>query len=258
MAMEDLDARQAYIKTLTKYGVIGLAAAATAPIAIWMVNGIIAWSACALAFLVVANFAPAVGDWFANKRIQAIKAVAEANPIETMQNLFVEKQRELQDADTKIVAFETEIGNFDTQAADFRRQYPDEAPQYIEMSSKMHDALAGMKAQQTEARNELDSFRMKIVKAQAIYRMSLAASRVTKLSQSAQSEVYGQIKEQVAFDAVRTSLNQAFANLNLAVERRRDAAAIRVEKPTPAALPAAPAAGADVPRRALDASVRRS
>jgi hypothetical protein len=35
--------------------------------------------------------------------------------------------------------------------------------------------------------------------------------------------VFAKIKEQVAFDAVRTQLNRSFANLNLALERRADA-----------------------------------
>jgi len=53
----------------------------------------------------------------------------------------------------------------------------------------------------------------------------LAAQKVVKMSKSAEAQVFAKIKEQVAFDAVRTQLNRSFANLNLALERREDARA---------------------------------
>jgi len=87
----------------------------------------------------------------------------------------------------------------------------------------MHEALAGMKTEQSAARAQLNDFERKIAKAKAIYKMSVAAQNVVKLSRSAEAEVFAKIKEQVAFDAVRSQLNRSFANLNLALERRADA-----------------------------------
>ena len=86
----------------------------------------------------------------------------------------------------------------------------------------MRTALDDMKKQQVIARDALTKFSLKIKEAEAIYKMSLAAQKVVKLSKSAEAQVFAQIKEQVAFDAVRTQLNRSFAELNRAVERRSE------------------------------------
>jgi hypothetical protein len=235
--MVDPEVRRQEIQKYAKYAIIGLAAAVTAPIAFWVVEGLIAWAACGLAFLVIANFAPAIGQWFANKRIAALIAAINANPIETMLTLYAEKTQELHTADQNIAAFETEVGNFDDQVDTFKQQYPADAPQYVAIDSKMHEALDFMKEQQSDARTALAEFKTRIARAQSIYKMALAAAKVTQLSGSAQDAVYNDIKEKVAFDAVRTSLNGAFANLNLAIDRQRDARVIAAHQAGAAGVP---------------------
>lgn len=150
-------------------------------------------------------------------------AEVQANPIETMRNLWIEKDSELKGADQRIVDFETEVGTFRDQVSDFSNQYPDEAPKYQELQRKMEESLQTMKEEQSNARGELKAFNEKIKRAEAIYKMSLAAQNVVRLSGSAEAAVFAEIKEKVAFDSVRSQLNRAFANLNLALERRQDA-----------------------------------
>lgn len=240
MTIVDLDARRENVTKWAKYSLIAIGAALSAPLAFLALEGLVAWGAFALVLFLLVNFAPVFATWVANKHIQALVAAVEANPIETMQNLFAEKSQDLADADRNITSFDTEIRNFDDQVDTFKQQYLEEAPTYVELSTKMHDALAGMKIQQTEARKELAKFQQQIAKAQAIYRMSLAASKVVQLSKSAEAQVFAKIKEQVAFDTVRTSLNQAFANLDLALERRNDSKAFTMTPPKELAAPPLP------------------
>lgn len=238
MSVIDMDAKRDQLVKVAKWVTLGVGAAVAGPIAYLALQGVVAIAAFVGVTFVIWNFAPVVATYVANKRIQALVAAVEANPIETMQNLFIEKSKDLSTADGNIRDFDTEIRNFDDQVDTFKKDYPEEAPTYVELSKKMHGALESMKVQQRVAREELAHFEQQITKAKAIYRMSMAASKVVKLSKSAEAQVFAHIKEQVAFDAVRTSLNQAFANLDMALERRKDAVAAPAPKQLPPAAEA--------------------
>lgn len=219
----DDEVRRQRLATVAKWG-IGLAGAVViSPFVFLAVKGIVGLAIAVAVGMTVIQLAPVFSMKLANWKMKLIIGEAEKNPIETMQNLFVEKSEELQRADQNIVDFETEIGNFDDQLQVFKQQYPAEAETHQTLSERMHEALVEMKREQSAARRELQNFEQQIRKAKAIYKMALAAQKVVKLSRSAEAQVFAQIKEQVAFDAVRTQLNRSFANLNLALEKRADA-----------------------------------
>lgn len=237
MSDVDNDVRREKIATIAKY-VIGIGALAVlAPIIFTALQGLIALIAFGVIGLAAINFAPVLAYKLANWKMKAIVADAKANPIETMQNLFVDKTKELETADNNITEFDTEVRNYDDQLGGFKQDYPEEASTYQSISDKMHQALADMYENQKEARHALQDFAAKIKKAKAIYQMALAAQKVLTLSKSAESQVFAQIREQVAFDTVRSQLNSSFAKLNMAVEKRAEARALTV-----ATQPAAPAA----------------
>jgi septal ring factor EnvC (AmiA/AmiB activator) len=245
----DADVRRQRLETLLKWGIGLIGAIVVAPYIFLAVKGMVGLAIAIAVGLLITQLAPVFSMKLANWRMGLIVAEAEANPIETMQNLYLEKSQELNRADNNIADFETEIRNFDDQLGDFKTQYPAEADSYDALSLKMHQALDEMKREQTQARRELQNFDQQITKAKAIYKMSLAAQKVVKLSKSAEAQVFAKIKEQVAFDSVRTQLNRSFANLNLALERRND---------TRAALPGVTGTVIDMPSHADRALVERN
>jgi hypothetical protein len=216
----EIDARRERIATYAKWGLALAGAAIVAPVAFLAVKGIIGLAIAAALGTVVIAFAQPFANTVANWRMKAIKAEAERNPIETMQNLYLAKAKELERSDAAIQDFVAEILNFSDQLGAFKSQYPEEAAKYDELLSKMQDALSIMKSEQKIARIELDKFYKSIQKAEAIYRMATAAAKVTKLSGKAESQVFAQIRQQVAVDSVRGQLNRAFASLDTALERR--------------------------------------
>jgi hypothetical protein len=252
--MIDPEQKRQEIQKYVKYGAYAIGAALIAPWvyagavnlieAMWAVVGVVVSGA------VIWAVAPAAADYIANKRIQLIVAVAEANPIETMKELFSEKSQQLDAAENNITDFETELGTFSDKVEMFKKKYPEKAPAYINIQSKMQECLDGMRNEQSQATKELAQFKDKITEAEALFDMAKAANKMLAKSQSAQAAVFADIKEQVSFDVVRSNLNRAFANLNTAVERRKNAAAFTgvrpeaISAPTPAiaALPAAPVA----------------
>ena len=220
--MEENDVRKQRLISVAKWGIGLVGAIVVAQVIFIAIKGLVGLAIAGTVGLAIINFAPVVAMKFAKK---LIVAEAENNPIETMQNLYAEKSAERTAADQNIMDFETEVRNFNDQVEAFKQQYPSEAQSYETLSEKMGQALSGMKREQSAARRELSNFDQQITRAKAIYTMALAAQKVVKMSKSAEAQVFAKIKEQVAFDAVRTQLNRSFANLNLALERREDARA---------------------------------
>lgn len=223
----DADEKKQKVATALKWagGIVGMAI--ISPLLFLALKGVallLALGVSVGAGLVMLRLSPIVSMKVSNLLIKGIVNEAEANPIETMQNLLIEKTQELHDADTSIVDFETEVRNYDDQAADFSKQYPDEAASYTEISERMHEGLEQQKQKQNDARKQLGDLAEKIKKAEAHYKMALAVAKVTKLSKTAEKEIFQKIREAVAFDSVRSSLNRSFASLNMAIADRKSPA----------------------------------
>lgn len=186
------------------------------------VEALFALAAAGVTAAVCVYFLPVITFKLANARMKMIVGEAEHNPIETLRNDYIYRQNQLQRADDSIQEFEMEIRNYDDQCREFKEQYPDEAENFLEISQAMHDGLREMKSEQAIARAAVADLAQKIKKAEAIYKMSLAAQRVTSLSRDSQEKVFADIKQQVAFDAVRSQLNRSFAALDRAMAKRTE------------------------------------
>lgn len=220
--MDTSEIKRDKIAKYLKLGMTFVGLVVVAPFVFLAVKGLIGLVIAGVIGLGVVQFSPVVAIKFANWKMKLIVDDASKNPIETMKNIFISKTEELQHADENITAFDTEVENFDDQLEGFNKQYPDEAEKYQALSEKMHQALQDMMEQQKDARVALRDFEGRIKKAEAIYRMACAAQKVLTLQGSAESQVFDQIRTQVAFDSVRTQLNSAFAKLSMTVERRNE------------------------------------
>lgn len=226
METNDIDARRQQLHQRAKWA-IGLGAALIfAPALFTLAQALLGATIAIGATLVIGtaaiSFAPVWSMKLANWRIKAITAEASANPIETLKSLYIEKRKELQASSEAICDFEAEIANFNDQLEDFKKRpdCADEVPRYTDISGRMQHGLALMKNRQREAEGAIDNLAHQISKAEAIYKMALAARRVTMLSGSAEQQVFAEIKEKVALDSVRTNLNRSFAALNASIEAR--------------------------------------
>jgi hypothetical protein len=215
--------RQAWANVLK--WIAGLVAAAVLSPIIFLalkgVLGLLALAVAAAAGFTMLKLAPWFSLMVTNLGIKLFIREVEANPIESMESLRIEKTQEAEAADVEIVEFETEIRNYDDQTKEFERRYPEESSTFKDISRQMHEALVSMKQEQESARKALVDLAQRIEKARAIYKMSLAAQRVAQLSKSAEKKVFQEIKEKVAFDAVQSQLNRSFSALNMAVARRK-------------------------------------
>lgn len=199
--------------------------------------GLLALGVTAGVGVVMIRLAPWASEKLANLVMKLRVKEAAENPIETMRSIQIEKSEELRAADVAIVEFETEVRNYEDEARTFAQQYPEEADAFNEIGQKMREGLAQQKEEQANARAQLADLEVRIAKGEAIYKMALAAQRVTAFSKSAEAKVFQQIREKVAFDAVRSSLNQSFASLNMALAQRKNIAALPAAQARAAVLP---------------------
>jgi hypothetical protein len=82
---------------------LGLAGAAiVSPVIFLAVKGLIGLSIAGLIGVTVWNFAPVVGIKLATWKLRAVKADARNNPIETMEQLYMNKVEEIREKDRNI------------------------------------------------------------------------------------------------------------------------------------------------------------
>jgi DNA repair exonuclease SbcCD ATPase subunit len=224
-------------ETLAKLVVWGVGLAIAGPF-IWMsLEGLFALAALGLTAGVIWSVAPGVADWFANKRIALIKAVAEANPIETMNNLYLEKCDEFRVQQGAVTEFETQYRNVADMVEGLKRTDPAEAAEFSEELAQMKYGLESLRAEQKAAQGELNVAKETIAKMERLWKVANAMNKALAASSIAQSKKFNEIKQAVAFDTVRTNLNRAFSNLNTAVERRKNAEFFEKEKEAKALPP---------------------
>lgn len=224
--MIDPEQKRKTIEKWTKIGVWGgglLAVGLLKTLIFSALEGVILLGALGVAVGVIWSVAPALAVWFANKRIQALVAVIEANPIETMTNLYIEKQQEFKQQEDAVTEFDAQFRNVSDLIEGLKRTDPEEAKGYVQMRDVMEEGLKELRGEQAEAQKELKNAKSAIDKMKRLWTVACALNKALAASASAQQKVFQQIKQDVAVDTVRTNLNKAFANLNTAVERRRNA-----------------------------------
>lgn len=226
MGVVSPEEQKAAVVRWVKLGAMAVAAVIIAPIAyaaaISVLDAMLAIAAVGVVGGVIWAATPATADWLGNMRMRAVIAIAEANPIETMLSIYQQKSSELASHEDAITEFDTQYRNVDKMVTDLTRTDPEESKQYADMRDKMKEGLTELRAEQTDASGELKTFKSQIDKAQRIYKVALAMNRALASSQSAQAAVFMDIKKQVSFDTVTTTLNKSFAKLDSAIERRRN------------------------------------
>jgi len=220
--IQDLELRKIKLETKWKLILGGLGILVIAPLTtalLWGVLGFLAVILGAAIGLSAIAFGPVFSMKLANKRIRAIMTEADKNPIETMVAVDIARTHELAEKDQHLEDWDTELSNFDDEVIAVKKEYPQEAGKYERVSAQMHDALEEARKEQKRARRDLYEFEQAIKKAKMLYKMALAAQRVTAFSKSAEEKVMENIKTEIAFDSVRGNLNRSFARLNTAMAK---------------------------------------
>lgn len=205
--------KKARLATAVKWGLGLLGAALIAPIVFLAVQGLAGLIVAGVLGLAIVHGAPVAGMKFANWKIKSIKAEAARNPVETMQAVHIEKANAVKAFAQRVEDFSTEVRGFGDKLDGFRAQFPAEAPKFEETLRQMNQLLTLRRQRLTEAREELGRFEGEIRKADAIWKMSLAASSMHRAAGMTEDTIMQRIKTETAVDAVQSSLNRALSQL---------------------------------------------
>ncbi len=184
--------------------------------------GILAIGAAAAVGLTGLKLAPWFSMKVSNLAMKALVHEAKTNPIETLRNLHIEKTVQLRDAKTALVDFDTEIRNYADQITTFKKQWPGESAQYEEVLGKMKELLLLQRQDLKEFEATLVELEQRISRGEAHMAMALATARVEKFSGKDEKKVFQQIREKVAFQAIQTEVNRAFAQLDARLAERQN------------------------------------
>jgi molybdopterin converting factor small subunit len=228
--VQELQAKRQKIATYAKWGLALIGAVIISPFIFLAVKGLVGLALAAVVGLAFINFAPMVAMKFANWKLQGIKTEAATNPIETLENVFVQKMQALDKFEGTITEFATKVKNLSDKVDTLRKQYPTEASKFEEHLSKMESVLNHRKRRYKEAKKALALFADEIKKAQVVWEVSQAAQLVTDAAGLDTGDVYERIKAETAVEAVQNSLNQAIAELETDL-MNEDADSVSDEQP---------------------------
>lgn len=187
-----------------------------APFVYVAIGGLIGLLIAGAIGIVAINFAPWFSMKVANWRLKALKAEAAANPIETMENLYKEKEEALVHIRTNLQEFHGVVQALYDEIQDHNRNYPNRPSSFQEKYEKMKALLAlrGQKYKQAQA--NLKAFSEIIDEKRSDWKVALAAAKASKLANVGE-DFMSKLMADTAIDSVQSSLNTAFAELEVSL-----------------------------------------
>lgn len=221
-----------------RYGTWGFAIGGLALLSfvIWhAVSGLIGLGIFTVLGLGIVNIAPAVGRWFSAKRIQALEAVAAANPIEVQKSFLSQMRQQYEAAKRDLAAFRVEVANYESETANFIHEYGRaEAQDMIEQLDAWKTALANMERAVHQTEEDIQKLELEIKKWQAKFRMAKKGDALSKRLGKARSlDEDDRTAMDASFRAMQNKMNQSMVSMKTAVDqcsKRRDP--IKVPKAT--------------------------
>lgn len=213
MDQTQLQQKRKRIETGVKLGLLALGGFIVAPFIFLAIKGLVGLAVAAAVGLAVVNFAPVVAMKFANWRLQAIKAEATRNPIETLQNQYAERQLALGKFREAITNFSASVKSFQDKLSEFKVKFPQDSEKFADQLSQMKRLLDLRRSKFKEAQISLEQFDSEIARANAIWEMGLAAASLNAAAGMTEDDFLAKIKVETALESVSQTMNSAFAEL---------------------------------------------
>lgn len=203
------------IQKWAQIGLVGLAALVVSPVIFMVIKGLVGLAVAASVGATIVTLTPWISMKLANFRVSTIRAEARANPIETMTNLLMEKQRAYGVFKTQVETAITAYREFEERCRTFARKYPARAEEFNRQLSAMSSLVEQKKSALVEAQSSLKEGENKLVEMKAYWEMSQAAQAAHRAAGMNTDDLYEKLKADTAVDGVFESVNRAFAQLEV-------------------------------------------
>lgn len=213
--MNDIETKRKNIERWTKILTLGGLCLLLGPVFILMIKGMAALIAlgitASIAFVAI-NFIPAFSALVANWRLKALKAVASANPIETLENRYADRCDALAKIRENIKQSYSVLQELYTQIQEHNDKFPDRPSQYLEKYNKLKSLveLRGNKYKQAQA--NLGDFAQLIEEKRSDWKIAQTMAAASKLA-NAGEDFQSKLLQDTALNTIQDGLNMAFSEL---------------------------------------------
>ena len=210
-----MDKKEKY-ERWAKVGLVGLAGLIVSPVIFLAIQGIIGLAIALVVGLAIVTFAPWASMKFANWKVKAIVSESKENPIETMVNLLAAKEVAFKTFESTVTNAVTARDDFKVKCDQFAKKYPARADEFKRQLTIMSSLVERKKAALREAQTSLELGRYKLDEMRAYWEMSQAAQAANAAAGMDTGDLYEKLKADTAADSVFSSMNRAFAQLEVA------------------------------------------
>lgn len=198
-----------------KIAIAAIAALVISPIIFSIIQGMIGAAIAVVIGLTIVNIAPIVSMKLANLKLKGIKHEATSNPIETLQNLLIEKEKAYTTFKDHVTDAVTARNTFQSKVVTFQKKYPARSAEFENQLVQMANLVQVKIDSLDSARNDLDNAYHKLDEMKAVYDMAVAAQSASSVTGMDTGDLYERIKAETAYDSVITSVNRAFAEIEV-------------------------------------------
>jgi len=222
--MNDIEQKRKRIETIVK--VIGLCIAGLlfAPIALMTIKGLVSLIVVGVIALFTVNvIVPWLAVSLANWRLKALKAAASANPIETLENQYKDRQDALIKIRDNIKDFYAVVQELWNEIQAHNEQYPGKPSQFMDKYNKMVALLELRKKKYQLAQQNLKNFGELIEEKRSDWRIAQAAAKASKLANVGE-DFTTKLMQDTALTTIQTGLDTAFSELEVSLLDEQPAA----------------------------------
>jgi hypothetical protein len=206
--------RRKRIEKIVKVIGVGVVGLFVAPYVLISIKGLIGLAIAGFLSFIIINFIPVVASMVANWRLKALKAEANRNPVETLQNDWNRKNSKIQEFRQSVVTFRGKIETFGSKLEKFDDKHPEEAERFRLILNKMKELLGFRERKLSGAQRDLELYKSDIEKAGDIWEMGQVANEMAEAAGMTEDEFFAEIQKKTAIDSIQNNINTAIAELD--------------------------------------------
>lgn len=215
--MNNLELKKQNIEKWVKIMGLGIAGFLFAPFAYLTITGIVSLIVVGLIGVLVFNIGvPWLATSIANWRLKALKAVAAANPIETLENQYRQRELALIKIRDNLKEFHVVVEDMKAQINEHNEKYPDRPSQFAEKYQKMVQLLNLRADKYKKAQANLAKFSQVIEEKRSDWQVAQAAAKAMKLANVGE-DFQSKLMQDTALNTVQDGLNFAFSELEVSL-----------------------------------------
>lgn len=218
MNLQEFTQKQKRITTIAQVALVAIAAFIVVPIVVVVAKAVAGIATAIIlggvAGLSITSFSPWLSMKFANWKLKAIKHEAARNPVETLQNVYNQRNVQREAFKKKITTFRARVQSYEDKVESFKEGFPQDAGKFELQLQQMRLLLSRRDAKYLRVKQDLEQFALVIARADAIWKMTLDAAAMNEAAGEFDGEqTYERIKVETSLDSIQDALNMTFAEM---------------------------------------------